>query len=884
MEERNALGQVIYSTHLTADVNEYVTEVEFPSNIRAFYEYKVTFPELRDPNSLQVQFSELELPGTQLYLGNDGGTKERAREIETYFSYSDECMGDSFDVIQGLSRQGCAQACIDIGSSCEGFDYATVLVENGGLYIEPGDCLLPVSTPSVVSNFLLAGQNLYAGEYLQTRQGQRAKVELNGQLCVYGNTDYLVPVWCTDTVPQPTGTAYLRNQFDRNLVLYGESGAYWATGTGTGTGSGPTANFVIQPDGNLVYYDGSTALWACGSKIGAGGNTCPVASCSPDCTNPLISRAPTGSPTVASTGTCDNDIFQMEHFARVEEQPGNDPFDLASTTSFGYAYACVEDITVTYEGKTREECRQLCVDYGSDCLAAAYFTKSDTVGRCGIAGSRTSSTCDNSQHHIELYERIGYEDVPTDAPTPVPLPSYTPTVSPNTDAPTAPTFVVTLRDKLEPAAGTDLDHFGMSIDMDISSNVTIVGAPHEDTDGVINAGAAYIFALSEDGVSWTQLIRVRPNDPTTDAQFGHSVAIFGQTAVVGAYSGGKGAAYVFSQVGDDGPWVQQAKLEPSDGEDGDRFGISVDIFEDMVVVGADNFNTTDCGAVYMFTREMLNWNEVLQIKPSDCVSGLHFGHSVSLEPNTANHMIIGAYGDSTNGDLSGSAYVYSQNATNSTFEWSLEAKLFAFDGEAGDSFGISAAISGGNAIVGAYLDDTEFGGQNVGSAYIFSLHGGVWTNSTKLEHSDGLAGDGFGTSVAIDREVAVVGAPEADLDGDTSGSAYVFVQDQESGNWEQLRKIQGTGIKAQMGRAVAVQDNFFMASASHESVEVPSGETVALANERGSSYIYKISSPDLFQPTASPTTSAPTVNATASPTNGPSGSPSNDPTVAGGGQ
>lgn len=247
-------------------------------------------------------------------------------------------------------------------------------------------------------------------------------------------------------------------------------------------------------------------------------------------------------------------------------------------------------------------------------------------------------------------------------------------------------------------------------------------------------------------------------------------------------------------------------------------------------------------------------------------------------------MIIGAYGDSTNGDLSGSAYVYSQNATNSTFEWSLEAKLFAFDGEAGDSFGISAAISGGNAIVGAYLDDTEFGGQNVGSAYIFSLHGGVWTNSTKLEHSDGLAGDGFGTSVAIDREVAVVGAPEADLDGDTSGSAYVFVQDQESGNWEQLRKIQGTGIKAQMGRAVAVQDNFFMASASHESVEVPSGETVALANERGSSYIYKISSPDLFQPTASPTTSAPTVNATASPTNGPSGSPSNDPTVAGGGQ
>lgn len=219
-----------------------------------------------------------------------------------------------------------------------------------------------------------------------------------------------------------------------------------------------------------------------------------------------------------------------------------------------------------------------------------------------------------------------------------------------------------------------------------------------------------------------------------------------------------------------GAFPVPAKLEPSDGEDGDRFGISVDIFEDTVVVGADNFNTTDCGAVYMFTREMFNWNEVSQIKPSDCVSGLHFGHSVSLEPNTANHMIIGAYGDNTNGDLSGSAYIYLQNTTNSTpFEWSLEAKLFAFDGAAGDSFGISAAISGGNAIVGAYLDDTEFGGQNVGSAYIFTLHGGVWTNSTKLEHSDGLAGDGFGTSVALDREVAVVGAPEV---RDTSNQSW----------------------------------------------------------------------------------------------------------------
>lgn len=75
MEERNALGQAIYSTDLAADANKYVMEVGFPHNIGAYYEYKVTFPELRDPDSLQVQFSEMELPGIQLYLGDDGGTQ-----------------------------------------------------------------------------------------------------------------------------------------------------------------------------------------------------------------------------------------------------------------------------------------------------------------------------------------------------------------------------------------------------------------------------------------------------------------------------------------------------------------------------------------------------------------------------------------------------------------------------------------------------------------------------------------------------------------------------------------------------------------------------------------------------------------------------------------
>merc|ERR1712032_491535 len=203
------------------------------------------------------------------------------------------------------------------------------------------------------------------------------------------------------------------------------------------------------------------------------------------------------------------------------------------------------------------------------------------------------------------------------------------------------------------------------------------------------------------------------------------------------------------------------------------------------------------------------------------------------EPNTGNRLIIGSYGDDINGNLSGSVYIYEFNSATS--EWELESKLVAFDGAEGGAFGVSAGINGNHAIVGAYLDDTEFGGQRIGSTYILSLDEGTWTNSTKLEHSDSLAGDGFGTSVAIDGVVAIVGAPETDLDGETSGSVYLFVEDSLTGEWEHQRKIEGTSTNARMGRYVVIRGNLMMSSASYEDV----GELT----ERGSVYAYEVSIP-----------------------------------------
>ena len=102
---------------------------------------------------------------------------------------------------------------------------------------------------------------------------------------------------------------------------------------------------------------------------------------------------------------------------------------------------------------------------------------------------------------------------------------------------------------------------------------------------------------------------------------------------------------------------------------------------------------------------------------------------------------------------------------------------------------------------------------------MFTLEGSVWTNSTKLEQSDGLENDAFGTRVAISPEVAVVGAPESDLMGYSSGSTYVFAEDRETGEWEELKKLQGSETNAALGSSVAIRDDVLFTGAPGNTVD-----------------------------------------------------------------
>jgi len=249
------------------------------------------------------------------------------------------------------------------------------------------------------------------------------------------------------------------------------------------------------------------------------------------------------------------------------------------------------------------------------------------------------------------------------------------------------------------------------------------------------------------------------------------VSLSGDRTLVGAHGNDdfRGSAYIFERQGD-GSWLEVDKLTASDRAQGDNFGRSVSLSGDRALVGAhgDDDQGDFSGSAYVFERQGDgSWLEVAKLTASDGAAGDVFGNAVSLSDDRA---LVGAFEDDDIGDRSGSAYVFEQQGDGS---WLEVDKLIASDGAAIDRFGISVSLSGDYALVGAYWDDGL--GQQSGSAYVFERQGdGSWLEVRKLNASDGAADDVFGISVSLSDERALVGAIGDDDVGDDSGSAYVY--------------------------------------------------------------------------------------------------------------
>ena len=375
--------------------------------------------------------------------------------------------------------------------------------------------------------------------------------------------------------------------------------------------------------------------------------------------------------------------------------------------------------------------------------------------------------------------------------------------------------------KITPNDGAASDNFGRSVS--VSGDTVIVGALEDDDNGD-NSGSAYIFTRT--GTDWSQQAKITPNDGAAGDEFGISVSVSGDTAIVGAYfdddnGSASGSAYIFTRTGTD--WSQQAKIKPSDVAAIDNFGVSVSVFGDTVIVGSylDDDNGTASGSAYVFTRTGTNWSQQAKIKPSDGSANDLFGYSVSVSRDT---VIVGAYRDDNNGDNSGSAYIFTRTGT----DWSQQAKIKPSDVAAIDNFGVSVSVFGDTVIVGSYLDDDN--GTASGSAYVFTRTGTNWSQQAKIKPSDGSANDLFGYSVSVSRDTVIVGAYRDDNNGDNSGSAYIFTR--TGSTWAQQANITPNDGAAgdEFGRSVSV---------SGDTVIVGAFEDDDNGNNSGSAYVFE---------------------------------------------
>ena len=473
-------------------------------------------------------------------------------------------------------------------------------------------------------------------------------------------------------------------------------------------------------------------------------------------------------------------------------------------------------------------------------------------------------------------------------------------------------------------------HAGYGAAISGDGNTIAIGAPHEgggskgingnqNDESAYGSGAVYVFARS--GASWTQQAYVKASNPQMSADFGHAVVLSadGNTMAVSAFHEGSsatgvngkqddhsipqsGAVYVFTRRGT--TWTQQAYVKASNtGEagtadtfgDGDQFGVSLSISDDgnTLAVGAltedsrspgINGNQADntansAGAVYVFTRTGTAWSQQAYVKAANPDPGDMFGYSVALNADGST-LAVGSYDEGgsprgINGTPdnmrrgAGAVYVFSRAGTT----WSQEAYVHASNAEAGDSFGVSVALSDdGNTLLAGSLDeDCKATGVNAkgcdddraldistGAAYVFVRSGTTWSEQAYLKSSNTGPNDWFGSRLALsgDGNTALLGAsledgpakginggPQTDDSASEAGAAYLFTR--SGTTWAQQAYVKGSNTDAfdEFGGAVAIsRDGRAMVVTAHSedgaARRVNGDQADNKAAESGAAYVF----------------------------------------------
>jgi hypothetical protein len=383
-------------------------------------------------------------------------------------------------------------------------------------------------------------------------------------------------------------------------------------------------------------------------------------------------------------------------------------------------------------------------------------------------------------------------------------------------------------------------------------DTAIVGA-YGKSDLVRNAGAAYAF--TRNAGSWTQQARLGISSPLIDAYLGATVATNGSYTAAGAPYASVGAqndGVVY--LFSNATWQQQTILLPNDPDSLSQFGNALAINDNTLFVGAPMHDSfgVNAGAVYVFTFDGVSWVQQQKLIGVDTVPGDRFGSALALNDGW---LAVSAPLHSSPGSPGGAVYLFQFDGVS----WVQRYKVGAPDTIAGDRFGSALALDDGWVAVSAPLH--RFVGSASGAVYLFEFNGTAWAQRQKFVASDTAGSDQFGSALALENRRLVVGAPLHNSNGPASGAVYIF--ERATTTWIERAKLIGSDTNAgdRLGGSISIDGNTILVGAYGDTAAGPA---------TGAAYVF-------VEVTGSEVTNTPSVIVTPTETSTPSPTPSNTP-------
>lgn len=326
-----------------------------------------------------------------------------------------------------------------------------------------------------------------------------------------------------------------------------------------------------------------------------------------------------------------------------------------------------------------------------------------------------------------------------------------------------------LIDALAPASLARDDFFGFQVAL--NAQTVAVSALRDKRLGE-PSGAVYVFEKT--GESWSSEVKLRPQDSRKLQEFGFSLCFAGPRLVVGAPGDGgdgTGAVYVFSKNGA-GQWQQEQKLVPEDGSGGDLFGSAISATADRILVGARGKSRGEAslaGVAYVFVREDGRWRQEARIQPSIETPNGRFGTSVAIDERS---LLVSAATFQDQGRAAGRVFAFERDAVQG---WQQSSVLAPLEDATPPGFGYSLDLENNTAVIGAY--DTNDRTDAAGRVLVFTRElGSDWTRTQELVPGQTALADGFGRNLALSGKRVIVGAhyQARDLRAPEAGAVHTF--------------------------------------------------------------------------------------------------------------